>query len=66
MQGDSGAPVWQYQMGRAVIVGVVSSNRHDNIWTDCQLDPGYGVPWSYSTYVDQAIDWIENCTKLNK
>ena len=61
-QGDSGGPVWQYQMGRAVIVGVYSSNEGDD-FLDCSTASDYYN--NLAIFVDQAIDWIKNVTQLN-
>ena len=68
-QGDNGGPVWQYDLGRAVIVGVFTRTGNDT--KGCEPVPMPEVPGTGHTittmanWVDQEIDWIKDVTKLN-
>ena len=50
-KGDSGSPIWQYQFGRAVQIGIEIASVHGD--TNCakQLKAD-------SVRVSQYIDWI--------
>ena len=54
-QGDSGSPIWQYVMGRAVVVGIhFAGGKH----VDNCASPGWAIHVPY--YMDSIIDTINN------
>ena len=65
-QGDSGGPIWQYQRGRAIVVGVMSTLFDMNSTTRCQKDVTNNMKDfpAFIAWVPLHIDWIKNVTKL--
>ena len=62
LQGDSGSPVWQYNMGRAVVFAVESGGIKDER-TGCDSD-SFKLP-SRAMWVDREMDWVKNVTQLS-
>ena len=58
IQGDSGAPIWMYHMGRAFQIGVFSSDHAMTAKDNC------GKP-ALAIYVPYYMDWILSVIKNN-
>ena len=66
MQGDSGGPFWQYDMGRAVIAAVFIDANGDSNSPPGQLCEPHSKSYRVGAMrIDWDIDWIKNVTKLN-
>ena len=72
-KGDSGGPLWQYYMGRAVIIGVASQvlvnvNECEG-YAEIVYPPGstqtVNLSISKFTRVSKHIDWIISVTQLH-
>ena len=66
MQGDSGSPLWQFQNGRAVLIGIMATGypyfngTHFDKCDDPNRVPGFTTFMRVSLF----IDWIKNVTQL--
>ena len=61
MQDDVGSPIWQYVMGRAVIIGIVSHMVFVRRYQPCNY-----IGWpTLAVRVSSYIDWIMSVTGLD-
>ena len=59
MQGDSGGPVWTFDQGRAVLLGVLSVGNVEG--DSCTSEEGFAI----YTRISEFIPWIKEVTKLD-